>query len=82
MSNESTPFQAMATRIDHGIEQGTFGGAAVIVPPNGAIPPIEILLLDPQADVAQFLATIATRIQVMLKDIENQQRMQQGYGVR
>ena len=80
-TEEAKRFHAMADRIDHSVERGTFGGAAVIVPPGGQ-QPIELLLLDPNADIAQFLATVATRIQVMMKEIENQQRIQQGYGAR
>jgi len=79
MTDQAEPFRVMAERIEHN-DSASFGGAAVIMPPGGQ--PIELLLLDPNADAAQFLATIATRIQVLVKEIENQQRMQQGYGVR
>ena len=73
-------FHAMADRIDHN-SASIFGGAAVIVPPNvtGNETPIELLMLDASADPATFLSTILSRIQVMLREIEDKQRMQ-GFG--
>jgi hypothetical protein len=72
-------FYAMAERIDHGVERGVFGGAAVIIPPTvtGHEKPIELLMLDANADPAQFLSTVVTRIQIMLREIEDQSRMMQ-----
>ena len=61
-----------------------FGGAAVIIPPNvtGQEKPIELLMLGKDSDPAQFLATIVTRIQVMMREIDERARMQQGFGGR
>jgi hypothetical protein len=65
-------FHAMADRIDHSMEMAHFGGACVIIPPDGGGDSIELLLLDASADPAQFWATIATRIQLILQRLEQQ----------
>jgi hypothetical protein len=80
-TEEGKRFHAMADRIDHGVERGTFGGAAVIIPPNksGHEQPIELLMLDANADPAQFLSTILSRLQIMLREIEDRARIQQGF---
>lgn len=77
-------FRQMADRIDHNVEASKFGGAAVIVPPtaSGVEQPIELLMLDAHGDPAQFLSTLLTRIQIMLREIEDRQRMTQGFGGR
>jgi hypothetical protein len=83
-SEEGERFRIMAERIDHNIKADYhFGGAAVIVPPagSGIEKPIELLILDDNADPAQFLSTIVTRIQIMLREIEDRARLlQQGFG--
>ena len=70
-------FRAMAASLDHNAA-ATFGGAVVIVPPTGD--PIEILMLDNKADLAQFWSTIKTRIDIKLAEIDEQQRNQQAFG--
>jgi hypothetical protein len=73
-------FQKMHDNIVHNVES-KFGGAAVIVPPSvtGNEQPIELLMLDTSGDPAQFLATLLTRIQQMMRQIDDQQRMAQGF---
>lgn len=71
-------FHKMGERITHNIEISQFGGAAVIVPPQGE--PIEVLILDSQGDVAQFWGTIQTRIQLVLQQLQDQRAM--GFGVK
>jgi hypothetical protein len=74
-------FRRMATKIDNNIEISGigFGGAAVIVPPFAPGPEksVEILLLDASGDPAQFLSTVMSRIQIMLKEIDDKQRFAQ-----
>lgn len=77
----STPFRKMAEQIEHNAGAG-FGGACVIVPPANGGEPIELLMLDPKGDIAQFYATIQSRITVLLQKLEDQQRVAQGYGMR
>lgn len=74
------PFSDMAKAIEHNVRQG-FGGAAVIVAPTGG-GEIEILLLDPKGDVAQFYSTIQSRITLLLQKIDEQQRLVGGFGMR
>ena len=71
-------FRAMADAIDHNAAGATFGGGCVIYPPTGD--PIEILMLDNKADLAQFWSTIKTRIDIKLAEIDEQQRNQQAFG--
>ena len=57
-----------------------FGGCAVIIPPSqDGTQPIEILMLDTQGDVAQFLATVLTRIQTMAREIDDRKKMPSGW---
>jgi hypothetical protein len=67
MSEQSDYFRAMAERIEHNAAD-TFGGACVIVPPEGE--PIELLVLDPTADSAQFIGAVQTRLGVALMTLE------------
>jgi len=67
------PFRRMADRIEKNAD-ATFGGAVVIVPPSYAGDTIELLMLDAQGDAAQFWGTIATRIQIILKSLDDQRR--------
>ena len=71
MSEHADSFTDMATRIDNNSAE-PFGGACVIVPPEGD--PIEILFLDTTANTAQFLAMVATRIQLALTVLEAESR--------
>ncbi len=72
-------FTLMADRITHNAG-AEFGGAAVIFPP-GQGKPIELLMLGP-GDAAQFLSTVMTRIQLLMKESDEEQRRLQGFGMR
>jgi len=74
-------FDAMSERIKHN-ELAPFGGACVIVPPENGGEPIELLMLDASADPAQFWSTIATRLQIVLKNLEDSRRTGQAFGMR
>ncbi len=74
--NLAERFRAMADRIERNPSE--FGGACVIVPPGGG-EGIEFLLIDARGDVAQFYSAIQTKLQISLKDMEDQQRRLQGY---
>lgn len=74
----SAKFRQMADRIDHN-KDSTFAGAAVICFPSGQqggviMDPIDMLILDSSAGPAQFLATLQTRIAMLMKDIEDRER--------
>lgn len=72
----SDPFRKMAETIDHAHYTANampFAGAAVIVPPQDGGDPVEVLLLDRKADPAQFWATILTRIQMRIAEIQDVQ---------
>lgn len=74
-------FRAMSERITHNANE-VFGGAVVIIPPANAGDPIELLMLDLQADPAQFWATIKTRIEIRLSELDERQRTNQAFGQR
>lgn len=81
MADRSEPFYQMKERLDrNGAE--TFGGAFVIVPPEGGGEPIETLILDSKQDLAQFWNAVITKCQIMLADVEQKQRTGQGFGRR
>ena len=78
----ATLFSNMSERIKHmsaSPAAGGFGGAVVIVPP-GSADPIEILMLDPHADLAMFWGTIRTKIDIALANAEAEKRRQAGFG--
>ena len=77
MSNDEQ-FTRMADRIKHNAD-ATFGGACVIVPPGDG-KPIELLLLDATGDEAQFYATIMTRLQMAVSEIEARKRQGLAFG--
>ena len=71
-------FDSMAKRITKNADQ-PFGGAVVIVPP-GTNQPIEILMLDPNSDMALFWGTIRTKIDIALANAEAEKRQRSGFG--
>ena len=78
----ATILRRVADQIDR-MGEDTFGGVAVIVPPVDGGAPIEVLILDPAKNAAQFYATIKTRLEGQLADLEVQARQQQaGFGRR
>lgn len=72
-------FRKMADRIDHNKDAG-FGGACVFIPPQGMGEPIEILILDTASDAAQFYSAVATRLEISLNKLKDQN--QSPYGRR
>ncbi len=77
--NYSTPFTTMAEAITHNAGS-TFGGAVVIVAPDGTR--IETLMLDASGEIAQFWSTIKTRVEIVIANLQDQQRVAQSYGRR
>ncbi len=78
----STILRRVADQIDK-MDADVFGGVAVIVPPQDGGEPVEFLILDPKKNAAQFYATIKTRIEGQIGDLEVLQRQAQaGYGRR
>ena len=71
-------FADMAQRITDNAHHSS-GGAVVIAPPAGG-DPIEILMLDPHADLAMFWSTIMSKIQIQLGQAEAEKRRQSGFG--
>jgi hypothetical protein len=60
-------FRAMAARIDRN-DPAEFAGAILIVPPPSSDgrggDPIEILLIDPHRDLANFWSTVKSKAQI------------------
>lgn len=52
----------------------SFGGAAVVLPPEGAH--IEVLILDPSVNLAQFWSALQGRIALTLQELDGQQHRQ------
>ena len=72
-------FRTMAECIE---KNDNFGGAFVIVPPEGAGEPVQTLLLDPSPDPAMFWQMIQTKCQIMIAEIEIQKRKNAAFGGR
>ena len=72
-------FRKMADDIE---KNENFGGAFVIVPPEGAGEPVQTLLLDPTPDPAQFWQMILTKCQIQIAEIEVKQRTNRAFGQR
>lgn len=77
--DNSEPFSKMAERVKHNVDS-KFGGAVVIIPPSGD--PIELLMLDAAGDQAQFWSTILTRIQVVMQNLQEKERVAGVFGRR
>lgn len=76
----SERFAAMAERMNLNVGS-TFGGSFVIVPPPGGGEPMETLILDAQADPAQFLMWLSTKITTELEKLKDRERAG-GFGRR
>lgn len=79
--NASKPFSDMAALVEHNAKN-SFGGACVIVPPPGAGSNVELLMLDPKVDPAQFWSTLKTKIELVLVEMDEKRRLQQMHGMR
>jgi hypothetical protein len=74
------PFDRMAARIRLNSDQGGFGGAFVVVTPDGVAQ--EVLLLDNAQNPAIFWSIIKTRAEIAVAEIEDAQRQGGGFGRR
>lgn len=74
-------FARMCERILHN-QDSVFGGAVVIVPPKNAGEQIDLLMLDAQGSPAQFWSTIQTRIALVMKQLDEQERNMAAFGRR
>lgn len=61
------------------MDADTFGGVAVIVPPQDGGDPIEVLILDPKKNIGQFYSTVLTRVQFEMGEMEQRSRQQQAF---
>ncbi len=61
------------------MDADAFGGVAAIVPPQDGGDPIELLIVDPKKNAAQFYATIKTRLETQLDDLNTTMRSQQAF---
>lgn len=75
VQHNDKPFAEMAALIRHNKEE-SFGGAFVVVPPEGG-EPLATLLLDNRQDVAQFWSTLKTKCDIALAQIGEQERARQ-----
>lgn len=74
-------FRAMADALEKNAD-GSFGGAFVIIPPEGGGDPIETLILDSKQDLAQFWNAVITKCQIMLASAEQTSRQNATFGRR
>lgn len=67
----SNPFKLMAGKIERngGVD---FGGAFVLVPPEGTV--VDLLILDSNATPAVFWSLIQTKAQIALAELEADSR--------
>lgn len=72
-------FRDMADDVERNSTVG-FGGALVIIPPEGGGDPIKTLILDGSGDLALFWNSVITKAQIMLAQAEHQRRQQGGFG--
>lgn len=73
-SDRSVPFAAMAERIKANAGDA-FGGAFVIVAPDGSL--LSTLILDPSSNPAMFWGTIKGKADIALSELEQQERAAQ-----
>ena len=82
-TSNSDRFRKMADRIDLNKDDG-FGGACVIVPPNGTgANPIEILIVLPAGgvgDLVQFFSMVSSRVQREVDEASTANQIAQGFG--
>ena len=79
MSEIAARFRRMADAIE---KNENFGGAFVVVPPEGAGESVQTLLLDPTPDPAQFWQMLLTKCQIQIAEIEMAKRTNQSFGRR
>ena len=70
-------FKAMSERIErNGLEN--FGGAAVIVSPDGKV--ISVLMVDESKETSQFWGLLKTRVQLEIQAATDSQRLGNAFG--
>jgi hypothetical protein len=74
------PFTGMASRIKHNIGYSVFGGAFVIVPPEGAGEIVSTLVLDVQQDPIQFWRLVMEKAAATVSKLEDKARSQSAFG--
>lgn len=82
MSDLSDAFRKMADAIDHNDGKLPFGGAFVIVPPsneNEPPHPLSLLILDTTNNPAQFWGTLKAKADLTIRQLDDVQRMGQGF---
>lgn len=73
------PFEKVAEDILHNTDRATFGGAAVIVPPEGGGDPIELLVLSSTGDPAEFWILLKTRVDAQIQAVDQATRTKAAY---
>ena len=81
MADRGEPFFQMRERIGKNTTDA-FGGAFVVVPPEGGGDPLETLILDSKQDPAQFWNLLMTKCQIMLAELDQKQRSNASFGRR
>jgi hypothetical protein len=71
-------FRAMADRILLN-KDGTFGGAVVIIPPEGGGAPVDLFLLTQQPP-GLFWASLQVMVKTALEELDRQDRQGRPYG--
>jgi hypothetical protein len=81
-TNVAAALREMADHVERNRDANSFGGLAVIIPPPNGGDPIKMLILDQKGDVTQFYATVSSRIQMAVTELDEMKRQQQGFGRR
>ncbi|MDE2097110.1 MAG: hypothetical protein KGL39_07680 [Patescibacteria group bacterium] len=80
MSDASDLFRKMAERIDANADAG-FGGAFVIVPPEGGGDPASTMIIDPTSDPTAFWSFLKTKAEISLDAMQREaQRRSKAWG--
>lgn len=79
MTDNSLAFARMTAKVVQN-EQNEFGGAFVIVPPEGAGEVVETLILDRQSDPIQFWKMLMEKAAATVSRLEDQARNQSAFG--
>jgi hypothetical protein len=80
--NVDDPARAFAAMVEHvrRNDVARFGGAFVVVPPKGAGDVLEVLILDPHQEPAQFWSILKTKAEMALAALDEEQRRQRAFG--
>ena len=78
----SDKFRKMASNIDLNAEAANFGGAFVVIPPEGGGEAIETLILDSKQDPSQFWSLLQAKASLMIAELEEKKRLSGTFGGR